>query len=472
MLDFETCSLQLEMAVYKSVHFFCRNLLTRNEFTLHWKPYLCPRQIFQKYSYASVARQKLYYASRLRVISPSLLRLSKTNSFTTSCCKSPANVAAKTVPKYSQQQSFHTTPPQKAIPPALWLLLRPFANFAAILFGRYFRKIWQRLPQAKRDKIILRIKRNKQKLIGVMGLMSLGLLLYVLAHIEEVPYTKRRRFLLFSHEDMRNLCSEVENEVLSMYQTIDPRHPLFHRIENVMVKLMEANRKEILESGVSSWKIYVIEEPEINNAMVLPNGTVFIFSGIMETCFSDDQLGTVLAHEIAHVLLNHQGESLSKEHFVSLLSVLLITAMWAVLPDIAAFLSHMFASKTSALLIHLPFSRLMESEADAVGLNLAAKACLDVREASVFWAKMALREELGCEEKPLELLSSHPSHETRQKAIDELIPDALKLREACKCGRLSSLDPRAKFTSHSRLLREAKLKDCLSCKSIFSRYDL
>lgn len=67
------------------------------------------------------------------------------------------------------------------------------------------------------------------------------------------------------------------------------------------------------------------------------------------------------------------------------------------------------------------------------------QACLDVREVSVFWAKMALREELGCEEKPLEFLSSHPSHETRQKAIDDLIPDALKLRDYCKVRKQNIL---------------------------------
>lgn len=50
----------------------------------------------------------------------------------------------------------------------------------------------------------------------------------------------------------------------------------------------------------------------------------------------------------------------------------------------------------------------------------------------MFWAKMALLEELGCQEHPLELLSSHPSNESRSKAIDELIPNAMKLRESCK----------------------------------------
>lgn len=311
---------------------------------------------------------------------------------------------------------FHTSLPRKAIPPLLWVVLRPFVNVAAIVFGRLFKKIWKRLPQEKRDKIVQRLKIHKHKIAGIFGVLSFSLLLYIMIHIEEVPHTKRRRFILFSQQDMRYLCEEAEKQILESNQTkcLPPHHPQYRQIMRVMSRIMEANKKEIVESGVTSWSIYVIDEPEISNAMVLPNGTVFVFSGIMDTCSSDDQLGTVLAHEIAHVLLNHQGENLSKEHFFSLFSVLFITAVWAVLPDFAAFLSHVFASQTSNLLVRLPFSRLMETEADTVGLNLAAKACLDVREASVFWAKMALREELGCQEKPLELLSSHPSHETRQ----------------------------------------------------------
>ncbi|XP_034251682.1 metalloendopeptidase OMA1, mitochondrial-like [Thrips palmi] len=385
------------------------------------------------------------------------------------------NLTLKVCPSKSLRcQLFHTTAPQKAIPPLVWVVLRPFANVAAALFGRFFRRFWQRLPPEKRDRIILSLRKRRRTLLGIFGTLSLGLLLYVLAHIEEVPYTKRRRFILFSRQDMRHLCEEVQKEILESYKdaNLPYNHPLYQRIYKVMYSLMQANKEEIVNSGVSSWNIYVIDDPDVNNAMVLPNGTVFIFTGIIDTCSSDDQLGTILAHEIAHVLLNHQGETISEDHISSMLFVLLITAIWAVLPDFAAFLSHMFASQTKSLFIQLPFSRLMESEADAVGLNLAAKACLDVREASVFWAKMALREELGCEEKPLELLSSHPSHESRQKAIDELIPDALKLRESCKCGVLSRSDPRSQFVLHKNFLKDAQAKGCLSCRSIFSPYNV
>lgn len=61
---------------------------------------------------------------------------------------------------------FHTTSSQKAIPPLVWVVLRPFANVAAVLFGRLFRRFWQRLSPEKRDKIILSLRKRKRPLLG------------------------------------------------------------------------------------------------------------------------------------------------------------------------------------------------------------------------------------------------------------------------------------------------------------------
>lgn len=74
-----------------------------------------------------------------------------------------------------------------------------------------------------------------------------------------------------------------------MYQTLNLTYkdPLYQRINNVMLKLMEANRQEIRESGVTSWEIHVIDEPSISNAMVLPVGFLHASQFIMITssCF-------------------------------------------------------------------------------------------------------------------------------------------------------------------------------------------
>ncbi|KAK3909471.1 Metalloendopeptidase OMA1, mitochondrial [Frankliniella fusca] len=463
------------MASYKTVYSVAQSLRTHCRLQLYSKPLpsTCLRtRYFQDIFYKNKFRPAI---NKQQLLVPRALCYPKKQFPLLGFQNSASRISDSILFQPIQCRLFHTSQSRKAIPPVVWLIFRPIANIAAVIFGRIFKKAWKRLSPEKRDKIISRLKRNRSKILGAAGALTFGLLLYILVHLEEAPYSKRKRFILFSRQDMRNLCVQAEQEILSDFglKVLPSSHPLSRTIVRVMAQIMEANHQDIVDSGVTSWNIYVLDEPDISNAMVLPNGTVFVFSGIANTCSSDDQLGAVLAHEVAHVLLNHQAESLSKEHLSSFIFLFILTAIWAVLPDLAAFFSTFFASNCSQIFISLPFSRLMESEADAVGLNLAAKACLDVREASVFWAKMALREELGCEEAPMEILSSHPSHETRQKAIDELIPNALKLRESCaRCKRLTSSDPRVRFNLHKLRLKEAKSKGCLSCETIFSYYNV
>ena len=77
--------------------------------------------------------------------------------------------------------------------------------------------------------------------------------------------------------------------------------------------------------------------------------------------------------------------------------------------------------------MELPFSRDMESEADLVGLQMAAKACFDVREAPAFWGKMALLAEDPLEDdQDLEFVSTHPCHSTRQATLTGLLADAIR----------------------------------------------
>lgn len=74
-----------------------------------------------------------------------------------------------------------------------------------------------------------------------------------------------------------------------------------------------------------------------------------------------------------------------------------------------------------------------------MGLELAARACIDVREAPIFWAKMAAVSAMadGDEQQPPEILSTHPAHESRFERLTELVPRALETRASCGCARLA-----------------------------------
>ena len=107
----------------------------------------------------------------------------------------------------------------------------------------------------------------------------------------------------------------------------------------------------------------------------------------------------------------------------------------------------------------------METEADEVGLKLAAKSCIDIRDAPLFVAKMKLISEMTSDEggEILEFASTHPSHEHREHKLASMVPDLLKLRTTCKCYKLPDVDPylsKRRFIEHEvKDLRLQKFKD-------------
>ena len=120
--------------------------------------------------------------------------------------------------------------------------------------------------------------------------------------------------------------------------------------------------------------------------------------------------------------------------------------LWAMLPnDVIAFFADWLFGKISTILLDLPFSRNMETEADIVGLEISSKACFDIREAPAFWGKMELLAGLEGDGSDIEFLSTHPSHANRQNHLLEILPQALNSRSTCGCSKLNTPDPMAEF---------------------------
>lgn len=93
--------------------------------------------------------------------------------------------------------------------------------------------------------------------------------------------------------------------------------------------------------------------------------------------------------------------------------------------------------------LNLPYSRKLEREADRVGLEIAAKACIDIREAPTYWRDMDTRSKIGDRPRqPPDVISTHPSHGERAERINDYIDQALKLRAECNCPPLPRHDPR------------------------------
>lgn len=151
------------------------------------------------------------------------------------------------------------------------------------------------------------------------------------------------------------------------------------------------------------WQVFVVDDPHMANAFVLPGGKVFVFSGILGLARNDSGLATVLGHEIAHNLADHHGERLSQDVGASI--VLWSLVLLGGVIGLGPLIFHFFGSRFLDVAFGFPMSRLQESEADYIGLMMMAEACYDPQEAVSFWARM---EKATGQEVP-EWMSTHPA---------------------------------------------------------------
>ncbi|XP_073400678.1 metalloendopeptidase OMA1, mitochondrial isoform X3 [Dendrobates tinctorius] len=199
----------------------------------------------------------------------------------------------------------------------------------------------------------------------------------------------------------------------------------YQLVQKIVDYLITCNR-DLPEVSKMQWTVHVVDKPEVINAYVLPNGQVFVFTGMLQAVADVDQLSFILGHELAHAILEHTAEKASISHFLDFLFLLSLVMIWAICPmDSIAILGQWVQSRLREYLFLRPYSRTLEAEADKVGLELVAKACADVRASSVFWKQMELVDTLAGQPRIPEWLSTHPSHENRAEQLDRLIPKSL-----------------------------------------------
>ncbi|NWU92449.1 OMA1 Metalloendopeptidase, partial [Upupa epops] len=322
-------------------------------------------------------------------------------------------------------RSFRTSLLFRSAPlPLFWIIVKPIQKLLAIILGRSIRNWWKALPPNKQKLLKESARKNKWKIL--LGVSSLGVLFIVFyfTHLEEAPITGRARLFVFGKEHYREL-SQVESDMWmeKLKSKMLPETDALHQAVELVVGHLSESNKDIPQMSVIKWVIHVVDEPEIN-AFVLPNGQMFVFTGLLKAVSDIHQLSFILAHEIAHVILEHAVKKASLVHFLDFLSLIFLTLIWAICPrDGLAVVGQWIQSKLQEFIFNRPYSRTLEAEADKVGLQLAAKACADVRASSVFWQQMELAETLHRQPKLPEWLSTHPSHENRVEHLDRLIPE-------------------------------------------------
>jgi predicted Zn-dependent protease len=168
------------------------------------------------------------------------------------------------------------------------------------------------------------------------------------------------------------------------------------------------------------WEIVTFQD-DAPNAFALPGGKIGVNAGILRVAANQHQLAAVIAHEVAHVLARHTNERVSQELALQQGLNALQAVANPTSPSGQAFMGLLGVGAKYGVL--LPYSRVQESEADLLGLDLMAKAGFDPAESIGLWRNM----ERASGAEPAEFLSTHPSHATRIQDLQQRIPYAEQL---------------------------------------------
>jgi predicted Zn-dependent protease len=195
-------------------------------------------------------------------------------------------------------------------------------------------------------------------------------------------------------------------------------------VQGVTDRLVEAVVQQDPEFEAFPWEVTLLDSPMVN-AFCLPGGKMAVYTGILPFTQSEAGLAVVMGHEIAHATQRHGIEKV-RNGALSNFGVA-VAAEYGIDPAIL--------QTAGDVLLHLPYGRGQELEADHYGLFYMAAAGYDPREAADFWRRMSA----AAGEKPPELLSTHPSDQTRIDRIEALLPDAIRVYEqAIGSGSLPS----------------------------------
>ena len=171
------------------------------------------------------------------------------------------------------------------------------------------------------------------------------------------------------------------------------------------------------------WDVEVFESEDIN-AFAMPGGHIGVYTGILNVAENQDQLATVIGHEVAHVTQQHALNRVNRE----------ITTQAGVIAGSAVLgggqAAGQLLSMGAQLGLSLPYGRAQESDADVVGLKYMAAAGFNPQQSIQLWKNMAKKSKLG----PAPFLSTHPSGDTRIQDLIEQLPSALKLYNAAQAA--------------------------------------
>ena len=249
----------------------------------------------------------------------------------------------------------------------------------------------------------------------------------------------RAQNLALTPDQEWSLGDQAYREVLGKSKVVQGG-PEVQRVREIGRRIVKAAEIEPLQREINlrvkgyrwEWEFNLLQSDQVN-AFCLPSGKVAVFTGLLPVAQNDDQLATVISHEIAHALAHHSSERIARQQMFQHALAAVNGALGTLSPEKRKQLVGLLGA--GAQVGSLSYDRRQESEADHIGLFLMTFAGYDPEQAVVFWERMGQASK--GQGRPPEILSDHPSDAKRISQIRQWIAHAQAAQRAWKQGRIA-----------------------------------
>ena len=234
-----------------------------------------------------------------------------------------------------------------------------------------------------------------------------------------VSPTGRKQLLLMGNNDVAQMGLSSFQQIKEQEQiSTDPQQN--HYVQCVAQAITRAIPAQYSATNPGQWEVVVFDSDDVN-AFALPGGRIGVYTGLLKVTHNQDQLAAVIGHEVSHVLAQHSNERLSQKQVANIG----MSAADQLLKNTTTKAPAMAALGMGVQYgVLMPYSRAHETEADVLGLQLMAVAGFNPQESVSLWHNMAVASKGSA---PLEILSTHPSDQTRIKELQSLVPRVLPM---------------------------------------------
>jgi len=251
-------------------------------------------------------------------------------------------------------------------------------------------------------------------------------MLFLEVSCSKVPISGRKQLNLVPESDILSSSLASYNDFLQKNPPVPASDPNAAMVKKIGGKMKTAVETYLRQNGFASrikefkWEFNLVNNKEVN-AWCMPGGKVVVYTGLLAVTQDEASLACVMGHEIAHAVARHGNERVSQGLLAEMGGVALDVAMANKSSETRQLIMTAYGAGATVGVI-MPFSRTHETEADKLGLVFMALAGYNPNASIAFWERMA--KQGGS--KPPELLSTHPSDQTRINNLKAYMPTAMK----------------------------------------------